>query len=98
MPVGDGAGLASELERLGLIVRPLGASIGDYMSQAKVDGGLGLGPTVTSFIFLGTILALVIYLAVTKRDQLPPVDADALVDEDAPVDAVDTDAGSGRHS
>ena len=51
-----------------ILTRPLGASIGDYMSQAKADGGLGLGTTVTSFIFLGVILALVVYLAVTKVD------------------------------
>jgi uncharacterized membrane-anchored protein len=54
-----------------ILTRPLGASIGDYMSQAKADGGLGLGTTVTSFIFLGTILALVVYLAVTKVDVIP---------------------------
>jgi uncharacterized membrane-anchored protein len=51
-----------------VLTRPLGASIGDLMSQARVDGGLGLGTTVTSAIFLGTILSLVVYLAITKRD------------------------------
>ena len=51
-----------------ILTRPLGASIGDLMSQPKADGGLGLGTTVTSFIFLATILALVIYLTVTKVD------------------------------
>src|SRR3954449_2904951 len=56
-----------------ILTRPLGASIGDYMSQAKADGGLGLGTTVTSFIFLGTILALVVYLAVTKVDVIPTI-------------------------
>src|SRR5262249_44852525 len=56
-----------------ILTRPLGASIGDYMSQAKADGGLGLGTTVTSFIFLGTILALVVYLAVTNVDVIPSV-------------------------
>jgi uncharacterized membrane-anchored protein len=54
-----------------ILTRPLGASIGDYMSQAKADGGLGLGTTVTSFIFLGVILALVVYLATTKVDVIP---------------------------
>ena len=54
-----------------ILTRPLGASIGDYMSQPKADGGLGLGTTVTSFIFLGVILALVVYLAVTKVDVIP---------------------------
>lgn len=51
-----------------ILTRPLGASIGDYMSQATKDGGLGLGTTVTSVIFLATILALVVYLTVTRRD------------------------------
>ena len=35
-----------------IMTRPLGASIGDYLSQARRDGGLGLGTTVTSAIFL----------------------------------------------
>jgi uncharacterized membrane-anchored protein len=51
-----------------ILTRPLGASIGDYMSQPTKDGGLGLGTTVTSVIFLATILALVVYLTVTRRD------------------------------
>jgi uncharacterized membrane-anchored protein len=56
-----------------ILTRPLGASIGDLMSQKTKNGGLGLGTTGTSLIFLATILALVIYLTVTKRDQPPPV-------------------------
>jgi uncharacterized membrane-anchored protein len=51
-----------------ILTRPLGASIGDYMSQPKADGGLALGTTVTSLIFLGTILALVVYLQLTRTD------------------------------
>ncbi|MEP7027033.1 MAG: hypothetical protein ABI960_00420 [Candidatus Eisenbacteria bacterium] len=51
-----------------VLTRPLGASIGDYLSQAHADGGLNLGTVVTSAVFLGTILILVIYLAITKRD------------------------------
>jgi hypothetical protein len=35
-------------------------------------GGLGLGATGTSYIFLGCILVLVLYLSRTKRDQTPP--------------------------
>jgi uncharacterized membrane-anchored protein len=53
-----------------ILTRPLGASIGDYMSQPKADGGLGLGTTVTSVIFLSAILGVVIFLTVTKRDQI----------------------------
>ena len=55
-----------------VLTRPLGASIGDYLSQPTSDGGLGLGPNGTSFIFLAAILALVVYLTVTRRDQTPP--------------------------
>ncbi len=51
-----------------VLTRPLGASIGDFLSQARADGGLGLGPTITSIIFLAAILATVIYLSVTKKD------------------------------
>jgi uncharacterized membrane-anchored protein len=53
-----------------IMTRPLGASIGDFMSQhSHKYGGLGLGTTGTSYIFLGCILALVVWLTVTGRDQ-----------------------------
>jgi len=55
-----------------ILTRPLGASIGDFLSQTRDDGGLGLGPTMTSALFLITILSLVIYLTVTKKDEIPP--------------------------
>jgi len=51
-----------------ILTRPLGASVGDYLSQAREDGGLGLGTTVTSMLFLAAIGALVIYLSMTRRD------------------------------
>jgi uncharacterized membrane-anchored protein len=52
-----------------IMTRPLGASIGDFMSQnSKQYGGLGLGTTGTSYIFLACILALVVFLSVTRRD------------------------------
>ena len=52
-----------------ILTRPLGASIGDEMSQnSHKYGGLGLGATGTSYIFLGCILALVAYLSVTRKD------------------------------
>jgi uncharacterized membrane-anchored protein len=56
-----------------IMTRPLGASIGDEMSQnSHKYGGLGLGTTGTSYIFLSAILVLVVYLTITKRDQTPP--------------------------
>lgn len=51
-----------------ILTRPLGASIGDYLSQDLSNGGLGLGTVITSMIFLATILATVIYLTITKKD------------------------------
>ncbi|MCW2510698.1 MAG: hypothetical protein JWP68_3846, partial [Modestobacter sp.] len=59
-----------------ILTRPLGASLGDGLSQPRADGGLGLGTTITSLIFLLVILAVVIYLSITKRDQIPPVTED----------------------
>jgi uncharacterized membrane-anchored protein len=58
-----------------VLTRPLGASLGDGLSQPRDDGGLGLGTTWTSVLFLAAILAVVAYLSVTKRDQAEvPVD------------------------
>jgi uncharacterized membrane-anchored protein len=54
-----------------VLTRPLGASFGDYLSQPRDNGGLGLGTVGTSAIFLVTILSLVIYLTKTGRDKSP---------------------------
>ncbi|MFJ2608719.1 hypothetical protein ACIO13_27635 [Streptomyces sp. NPDC087425] len=51
-----------------VLTRPLGASIGDYLSQPTGDGGLGLGTIITSALFLTVILALVSHLATTRKD------------------------------
>jgi uncharacterized membrane-anchored protein len=53
-----------------ILTRPLGASIGDFASQARSEGGLGLGTTGTSALFLAAILALVAYLTVTPADRI----------------------------
>jgi uncharacterized membrane-anchored protein len=42
-----------------ILTRPLGAALGDLLSQAKEYGGLGAGAMRTSVIFLSVILALV---------------------------------------
>ena len=55
-----------------ILTRPLGASLGDLLSQARGDGGLGLGPTMTSALFLLAILGTVVYLSITKKDVTPP--------------------------
>ena len=70
-----------------ILTRPLGASIGDGMSQAHAGRRPGLGTTGTSVIFLVVILALVVFLAVTKVDQTERVaqrDPDDDLDESPP--------------
>jgi hypothetical protein len=51
-----------------ILTRPLGASLGDLLSQDRSVGGLGLGTTITSMIFLAAILVVVAYLSVTRKD------------------------------
>jgi uncharacterized membrane-anchored protein len=51
-----------------IMTRPLGASIGDLLTQTPAHGGLGLGATLTSIIFVGGIILTVAYLSITKRD------------------------------
>ncbi|MGB4813121.1 MAG: hypothetical protein WBP13_11665 [Methylophilaceae bacterium] len=45
-----------------ILTRPFGASFGDWLSQPKNIGGLNLGASGTSLIFLGIIIVLIIYL------------------------------------
>jgi uncharacterized membrane-anchored protein len=52
-----------------ILTRPLGANIGDFLSSPHGDGGLGLGTLGTSVLFLGTILAVVVFLTKTRKDQ-----------------------------
>ena len=56
-----------------ILTRPLGASLGDFLSQKRAVGGLGLGTVGTSFLFLTTILALVVFLSKTHLDQTEAV-------------------------
>lgn len=50
-----------------ILTRPLGASFGDFLSQPAEQGGLGFGSTFTSLIFLGCIIALVLYMTMKKN-------------------------------
>lgn len=53
-----------------IMTRPLGASLGDYLSQSPKYGGLGLGATATSMVFVGAIIATVLFLSITKKDMI----------------------------
>ena len=61
-----------------IFTRPLGASFGDLLSQPTDYGGLGFGTTVTSFLFLAAIVAIVVYMTLMKRgdDALAATEAD----------------------
>ena len=50
-----------------ILTRPLGASIGDFLSQPGEYGGVGLGTIVTSALFLGTIILVVAYQSLTRN-------------------------------
>jgi len=54
-----------------ILTRPLGASLGDFLAAPPKESGIGLGAVTTSLIFLSTILAVVIYLTMTRKDQFP---------------------------
>ncbi len=49
------------------MTRPLGASLGDLLSQARAYGGLGLGTVYTSIAFLTIIIALVAFVSFDAR-------------------------------
>ena len=53
-----------------ILTRPLGASIGDLLSQPKASGGLAWGTTGTSIVFLCIIASLVAYLSFKRRNRL----------------------------
>ncbi len=60
-----------------VLTRPLGASMGDLLSQSHPDGGIGLGTTATSSIFLLIIATLVTYLTITHKEFVPEPDDDS---------------------
>jgi uncharacterized membrane-anchored protein len=53
-----------------ILTRPLGASMGDLLSQSPKYGGLGFGTVGTSIIFLTTIALLIGYLTITQKDHI----------------------------
>lgn len=59
-----------------ILTRPLGASIGDLLSQAPADGGLGIGATVTSVVFLVIIVGIATYLGIKVGRQRRAADLD----------------------
>jgi len=52
-----------------ILTRPLGASLGDLLSQSRPNGGMGLGTVGTSLVFLAVIVTLVTFLSVGPNAQ-----------------------------
>src|SRR6195952_5216038 len=51
-----------------VLTRPLGASLGDLLAQPVDQGGLGIGTTITSVVFLVAIVGAVVYLPLSRGD------------------------------
>lgn len=58
-----------------ILTRPLGASLGDLLAQSREYGGLGLGTTYTSLVFLAVIATLVVVVSVGSNGSRPPREA-----------------------
>jgi uncharacterized membrane-anchored protein len=56
-----------------ILTRPLGANIGDFLASDRSEGGLAFGTLGTSLLFLGLILAAVVYLSITATDRTEAV-------------------------
>jgi uncharacterized membrane-anchored protein len=54
-----------------ILTRPLGASLGDLLSQSPEYGGFGLGTINTSAVFLAVIASLVVLLSLNKNSVRP---------------------------
>jgi uncharacterized membrane-anchored protein len=50
-----------------ILTRPLGASLGDLLSQSRTYGGLGFGTMTTSVVFLAVIATLVALVSLPHR-------------------------------
>lgn len=59
-----------------VLTRPLGASIGDLLSQSPKHGGLGLGTTITSAVFLVIIIGAATYLGIKVGRQRKVAEAE----------------------
>ena len=61
-----------------ILTRPLGASIGDFLSQSPEYGGLGFGTILTSTVFLTIIIVIVTILSFQKNTLHTSKSSDAL--------------------
>ena len=57
-----------------ILTRPLGASLGDLLSQSRPNGGLGLGTINTSVAFLVVIATLVTILSIGLKTEAKAIE------------------------
>ena len=74
-----------------VMTRPLGASIGDYLTAPPEDGGLGLSVNAVSWTFFAAILALVTWMTFKQRaaDRAGMTALEGEPDDIAEIDSVD---------
>lgn len=77
-----------------ILTRPLGASIGDLLSQDKADGGLEVGTTITSIVFLSIIILLTTYLQVSIGRERIKLEAASSEEPEKDLDMRATEEGS----
>lgn len=53
-----------------ILTRPLGASLGDLLSQSQEYGGIGLGTVKTTLAFLSVILIVVGFLTINQNQNI----------------------------
>lgn len=54
-----------------VVTRPLGASLGDLLTQDRSAGGLGFDSTQVNVVFAVVMVALVGYLSISRVDRFP---------------------------
>jgi uncharacterized membrane-anchored protein len=55
-----------------VMTRPLGASFADWTGKARDAGGLGIGDGPVAFVLAALIVVCVVYLTISRSDQLDP--------------------------
>ena len=53
-----------------ILTRPFGAAMGDWLTQAKASGGLGMGTMWTSLLFIASIMLLVAWAQMNPNRKL----------------------------
>jgi uncharacterized membrane-anchored protein len=57
-----------------ILTRPLGASLGDLLSQSRPNGGLGFGTIHTSIVFLLVIASLVTFVSLASETEAKAIE------------------------